>query len=132
MGFTSEQTAKLNFRHGEAVRGKMTREYEAYRNAKKRCRNCHEPYFKDYGGRGIQFRFKCFADFLKAVGRKPSRKHVLDRISNNGHYEAGNVRWATRSESSKNRRMTKKLKRAMLANFRKAHKRRWATLYSHL
>jgi len=32
---------------------------------------------------------------------------MLDRIDNDGHYKPGNVRWSTRSESMKNRRMTK-------------------------
>lgn len=115
--FTSEQVAKFNFRHGHSVRGKKTSEYEAYKTAKKRCTNPKQPCFRDYGGRGIKFLFPSFQSFFDHVGRKPSPKHVLDRIDNDGNYELGNVRWATRSESSKNRRMTKQRLRTCRENF---------------
>jgi hypothetical protein len=39
--------------------------------------------------------------------------------------ESGNVRWTTRSESSKNQRMTIKRLRAMRNNMRKSQKFRW-------
>ena len=31
----------------------------------------------------------------------------LDRIDNNGHYEAGNIRWATKAVNTNNRRTSK-------------------------
>ncbi len=37
-----------------------------------------------------------YAEFLKDVGRKPTRKHMLQRHPNkNGAYEPGNIRWIT-------------------------------------
>ena len=83
-------------------------EYAAYREAWRRCTLKTHRKWNDYGGRGIEFRFTCFADFLKAVGRKPHPSLVLDRIDNDGHYEAGNLRWATASESNINRRPFKR------------------------
>jgi len=55
-----------------------------------------------WGGRGIQFKLPSFDDFMLALGPAPSKHYSLDRIDNNGHYELGNVRWATRSEQARN------------------------------
>jgi len=76
-------------------------EWTAYANAKQRCSNPKNPKWKDYGGRGIQFLFKGFREFMGYIGPKPDSKLTLDRIENNGNYEPGNVQWATRSEQSK-------------------------------
>lgn len=113
------------FRHGQARRSGHTPEYDIYNTAKGRCIYRRNKSFKNYGGRGIQFRFKSFAQFLKAVGKRPSRKHVLDRIDNDGHYEPGNVRWATRSQSVKNRRSTKRMHEASRKNMLHAQSLRW-------
>lgn len=95
-------TAK-NFVHGFAKRGDNS-EYHAYCNARRRCTDKKDKRWKDYGGRGIQFRFKSLQEFIRCVGKKPSLNHVLDRIRNNGHYEPGNVHWTTVLESMRNKR----------------------------
>jgi len=46
-----------------------------------------------------------FQSFLAYIGPRPSHKHSLDRIENNGNYEPGNVRWATRKEQHANTRV---------------------------
>lgn len=99
-----ELVAKKNFRHGLLRRGQQSREFYAYLNAKKRCTNQKDKRWKDYGGRGIQFKFKSFEEFLGHIGSRPSADHSLDRKNNDGHYELGNVRWATRSQQQRNRR----------------------------
>lgn len=79
-----------------------TPEYMAYHNAKLRCTNPKAVNWPRYGGRGIQFNFLCFEQFIAELGPKPSQKHSLDRINNDGHYEPGNVQWATASVQQKN------------------------------
>jgi hypothetical protein len=81
-----------------------SRERAAYTSALYRCTNPKSKAWKDYGGRGIKFLFTSFEQFMACIGPRPSSKHMLDRKDNNGHYEVGNVRWATRSEQNKNKR----------------------------
>lgn len=98
-----ELVAAKNFVHGHAKRGDNA-EYHAYLNARRRCTDQKDKRWKDYGGRGIQFRFKSLEEFIQCVGKKPSTEHVLDRIENSGHYESGNVHWTTVLESMRNKR----------------------------
>jgi hypothetical protein len=48
--------------------------------------------------------FQAFADYLDTVLGPRPHKYSLDRINNEGHYEPGNLRWATYSEQAFNRR----------------------------
>jgi len=81
-----------------------TKEYWAFRQARNRCTNPSLISYKNYGGRGIEFRFDSFGQWYAALGPAPTPEHTVDRIDNDGHYEPGNVRWATREEQSKNQR----------------------------
>lgn len=73
-----------------------------------RCSNPRNISYKNYGARGIQVceRWKqSFEAFRADVGDRPSPQHQLDRYpDNNGNYEPGNVRWATRQEQNRNMR----------------------------
>jgi len=89
-------------RHGAARKGKQTVEYRSYQMAKDRCTNPKNNRWKYYGGRGIRFLFTSFEQFFAELGLRPPRMTV-DRINNDGHYELGNVRWATRKEQRNNR-----------------------------
>ena len=68
--------------------------------------NPHHEAYGDYGGRGITLceRWMRVADFLHDVGTRPGPEYTLESISNDGHYEPGNVRWATRAEQNRNSR----------------------------
>lgn len=90
--------------NGEQLHGLYgSPEYLAFRNAKNRCNRPQDVRYEHYGGRGIKFRFSSFAEFLDTIGRRPSSKFSLDRIDLDGHYEPGNVRWATRKAQANNK-----------------------------
>lgn len=48
-----------------------------------------------------------FEMFFSDMGRKPSRRHSIDRIDNNKGYQSGNCRWATAEEQANNKRTTR-------------------------
>jgi hypothetical protein len=83
-----------------------TPEHRAWLDMRKRCVNPRNKKFKHYGGRGIRVceRWDSFANFYADLGPRPSPLHSLDRIDNDGNYESGNCRWATRSEQRRNQR----------------------------
>lgn len=90
--------------------------YNRWNNVNERCFNPNQEHFADYGGRGItvcpEWRKeagpKAFCDYLDDnLGTCPEGMS-LDRFPNNdGNYEPGNVRWATRKQQTDNRRTRK-------------------------
>jgi dCMP deaminase len=64
-----------------------------------------------------------FSNFLKDLGKKPSPKHSLDRINNEGNYEPGNCKWSTPKEQVANRRI-KRIENFSIQDITKEIKRR--------
>jgi hypothetical protein len=83
-----------------------------------RCHDEKAQYYDLYGGRGIkvckrwQDPIKGIVNFIKDMLEKPSSKHSLDRINNNGDYKPSNCRWATPEQQINNRSITVKTKKA--------------------
>lgn len=80
--------------------------------AKLRCYDPENHSYYRYGGRGILMcerwrdSYEAYAsDVYAELGPKPSPRHTIDRIDNDGHYEPGNIRWATPKQQSRNRSM---------------------------
>lgn len=84
-------------------------EYRAWADLIQRCTNSSNESWANYGGRGIKVCDRwltSFDNFLSDVGPRPTPKHSIDRIDNDGDYESGNCRWATQSQQLLNRRLT--------------------------
>lgn len=84
-------------------------EYRIWASMKDRCSNPNSQVYAHYGGRGItvceRWR-KSFQAFYEDMGKRPAAQSSLDRIDNEGNYEASNCRWATKTEQSFNRRIS--------------------------
>jgi hypothetical protein len=94
-----------HMRHGDSAKGRASPEYHAWRSMRRRCSNPRAPDWKNYGGRGIKVceRWDSYECFLADMGRKPSPKHSIDRINNDGNYEPENCRWATAEQRVKSK-----------------------------
>lgn len=77
---------------------------ESYKGAKARCTNPSNTSFDYYGGKGIEFRLPPFQEFWAKLGQSWFVGATLERKENDGHYELGNVVWATRAEQNLNTR----------------------------
>lgn len=97
-----ERASETSKTHGRC----RTPEYFTWNAMRQRCNNPNDSGFQNYGGRGIRVHeaWESFEAFFADVGPRPTPRHSLDRINNDGDYEPGNVRWATAKEQSSNTR----------------------------
>lgn len=81
---------------------------------KQRCRDPNHVSFQQYGGRGITVSSlfdgtNGLANFISAIGRRPSPSYSVERIDNSLGYEPGNIRWATAQEQQRNKRSNRRV-----------------------
>ena len=99
----SELSAIKSTTHGQS----KTNEYKAWKKMIGRCFCKTDKHYKDYGGRGISVcdRWRdSYMNFISDMGQKPSPKHSVGRINNEGDYCPENCRWENQFQQMSNTR----------------------------
>jgi len=106
--FQKERTSEASKTHGLS----STLLYGIWFNMRARCMKQSNKSYVNYGERGIYVcdRWKdSFENFYEDMGPRPSTKHSLDRIDNNGPYSPDNCRWVTNDIQASNKRSNRNI-----------------------
>lgn len=108
----SSACAIAQLKHGGSRRRNKDAEYNIWCKMRQRCNNPKDAAYRHYGGRGIKVCdrwWDSYENFLEDMGRRPSKKHSIDRIDNDGNYEPENCQWATHEKQMQNQRKSVRL-----------------------
>jgi len=103
-GWCKKCSNEVKKKHRQTINGYL---HDVYTHLKYRCNNSKDKQYKDYGGRGIENKFKSPNEFINYVINElkiDPRGLQIDRIDNNGNYEKDNIRFVTAKENCNNRR----------------------------
>lgn len=99
---SSLRMAKMNLKHGDYG----SKEYNTWIGIIKRTKRPSTHNFDRYGAAGIDMcdSWAKYENFLRDMGRAPSKDSSIDRIDNRRGYYPENCRWATPKQQGQNRR----------------------------
>ncbi len=83
--------------------------YDTWRGMIRRCTNPSSSQYSDWGGRGIEVCARWLGDdglanFIADMGPRPSDRHSLERLDNDGNYEPLNCVWIPLAQQRVNQR----------------------------
>lgn len=90
--------------HGRSKQGGL---YTIWVGMRARCYTASNTSYPRYGGRGIVVcdRWRAsFEAFAEDMGERPSKRHSLDRIDNDGPYSPSNCQWREIEDQNRNKR----------------------------
>lgn len=105
-----EVSKEVNTIHGFSTRERVASEYKSWAGIKDRCTNPKRKDYPRYGGRGVRVCDRwlhSFENFIADMGEKPSSRHSIERLNNDGDYEPRNCVWATSIEQQNNKRTSR-------------------------
>lgn len=102
----AELLRRSKTQHGHAKRAAITGTWKSWSSMVRRCTDSNIRDFHRYGGRGIKVceRWLKFENFLADMGERPDGMSIDRYPDNDGNYEPGNCRWATKAQQDRNQR----------------------------